>query len=213
MRFLGHHDLVRTFQRAFRRAEIKLAYSKGFHPHPRLRFSPPLSLGVESVAEYLDFDLVGCNGNTATIRSALAENLPAGVVVMDLEEIPLSEPPVSAKIQQVSYEIGSFGSLSPEEVSARIKKFHSVQTFPIEIRRKGKARRVDVKASVEDVVLSESRVTVLLKSGPSGSLNPLDVVGAILGRSREEVRSMSITKRAVRFAGPSSGTEADPHDE
>ncbi len=52
MRFLGHQDLIRVFHRTFRRKGIALDYSKGFHPHPRLRFSPPLALGVESRSEY-----------------------------------------------------------------------------------------------------------------------------------------------------------------
>ncbi len=61
MRFLGHHDVIRLFHRAFRRMALRLDYSKGFHPHPRMRFSPPLGLGIESLAEYVDFDLVNCS--------------------------------------------------------------------------------------------------------------------------------------------------------
>ena len=58
MRLIGHQDIIRLFQRAFRRGGMRLDYSNGFHPHPRLRFSPPLALGLESMAEYVDFDLV-----------------------------------------------------------------------------------------------------------------------------------------------------------
>ncbi len=77
MRFLGHQDLIRLFQRAFRRATLRLDYSRGFHPHPKLRFSPPLALGVESVTEYLDFDLVDENSDADQIASRLNANLPS----------------------------------------------------------------------------------------------------------------------------------------
>lgn len=213
MKFLGHHDLVRAFHRAFRRADIKLAYSQGFHPHPKLWFSPPLSVGLESAAEYLDFDLVRWNSNPSTITEALSANLPQGIVLMELTEIPLSQRPVSAKIQQVSYEVRSFCSVSSDEMCARIKEFNALPSFPIEIRRKGKPRRVDLKASVEKLEFSDSGVAMVLRSGPSGSMNPLDAIAAIIGRSREEVRSMNIVKGAVKFEDASFGAEADPHDE
>jgi radical SAM family uncharacterized protein/radical SAM-linked protein len=210
MRFLSHHDVVRAFHRAFRRAEIKLAYSKGFHPHPKLRFSPPLSLGVESTAEYVDFDVVNQHANPSTVGEALSRNLPAGFALMELTEISLSEPPVSAKIQQVSYEIRSFGSVSSDEIRDKIRAFNARETFPIEVKRKGKTRSMDLRASVEKLELSDSGVTMVIKSGPSGSINPLDAIAAILGRSREEVRSMNIIKTAVEFGQPSAAVEVAP---
>jgi len=56
-RFISHLDVVRLFDRAARRAKISLVYSQGFHPRPKLSFGPPLSLGVGSIAEYLDLEV------------------------------------------------------------------------------------------------------------------------------------------------------------
>src|SRR5947208_9879876 len=55
---LGHLDLVRAMPRVMRRIDAPLAYSQGFHPRPDLTFSPALSLGVVSLAEYVDMKLV-----------------------------------------------------------------------------------------------------------------------------------------------------------
>jgi hypothetical protein len=129
---------------------------------------------------------------------------------MELTEISLSEPPVSAKIQQVSYEIRSFGSVSSDEMRDKIRAFNARETFPIEVKRKGKTRSMDLRASVEKLELSDSGVTMVIKSGPSGSINPLDAIAAILGRSREEVRSMNIIKTAVEFGQPSAAVEVAP---
>ena len=112
-RFLGHRDVVRAFHRAFRRAGLKLAYSSGFHPHPEMRFPFPLSLGVESVAEDVDFDLSDTHQDVETIIKTLAKSLPEGLGPIELNEIALNDPPVSSKIQRVTYEIRSFGSLAP----------------------------------------------------------------------------------------------------
>ena len=76
MRFIGHQDIIRLFQRAFRRGGMRLDYSNGFHPHPRLRFSPPLALGLESMAEYVDFDLVNSILKVADISETLKAEPP-----------------------------------------------------------------------------------------------------------------------------------------
>ena len=57
LRFIGHLDLMRYFQKANRRADLPIAYSEGFSPHQIMSFAAPLSMGVESTAEYADFKL------------------------------------------------------------------------------------------------------------------------------------------------------------
>lgn len=57
MRFIGHLDLMRYFQKAFRRAELAIAYTEGFSPHPIMSFASPLGLGITSEGEYLDIQV------------------------------------------------------------------------------------------------------------------------------------------------------------
>lgn len=212
MRFLGHRDLIRVFSRAFRRAGMKLAYSKGFHPHPRLKFSPPLSVGVESVAEYLDFELVGSKGGAETISPSLEKNLPHGVTMLELSEIPLNDPPVSAKIQQFTYEISEFGSLSPEEIGQRVGQFHSSEVFPITLERKGKTRTRDLKTAVENLQFAGSSLTMTLKADPSHFVNPLEAAAAILGTNREHVRGMKVLKRSVGLISSRGKDRGSSHE-
>ncbi|MDP8233843.1 MAG: TIGR03936 family radical SAM-associated protein [Candidatus Saelkia tenebricola] len=58
LRFISHLDLMRLFQRVLRRAEIPVVFSKGFHPHPKIKFERALKLGVESREEKLYFKLL-----------------------------------------------------------------------------------------------------------------------------------------------------------
>ncbi len=60
MRFIGHLDVLRYFQKAFRRAQIPVSYSQGFSPHQILSFTSPLGIGLTSDAEYLDMELEEC---------------------------------------------------------------------------------------------------------------------------------------------------------
>ncbi len=75
-RFTSHLDLVRIFDRTLRRAGIPVAYSQGFHPHPKISFGHPLPLGLKSIAEYADFTL---SQPFPEIENTLSKELPGGV--------------------------------------------------------------------------------------------------------------------------------------
>jgi len=85
--YLGHLELVSIFHRAARRAELPLAFSKGFHPMPRLSFGPPLQLGVASSVELVDAYLFE-NLDTRLIQNALSANLPEGLAIISVERVP-----------------------------------------------------------------------------------------------------------------------------
>jgi radical SAM family uncharacterized protein/radical SAM-linked protein len=202
MRFLGHHDVVRVFNRALRRAGLRTDYSKGFHPHPRMRFSPPLGLGIESLAEYVDFDLVNCALRADDISRKLENTLPQGIQPLDLVETPLNEPPVSAKIHWVRYELELPGAISHGEMSEKVGRFESAASFEITKVHKGKSRTRDLKEWVYRLDLNESILGISFKSGPSGSVHPYDAISAILGMSRESIKTMRLVKTSVGFEAP-----------
>ncbi len=78
--YISHLDLMRTMQRAFARAGLKVKHSEGFNPHPRMVFAMPLSLGASSDCELVDFTLVdelGCDEVTARLEGMLPEGISA----------------------------------------------------------------------------------------------------------------------------------------
>ena len=82
--YISHLDLMRLFQRAFKRADLPLTHTKGFNPRPSVSIALPLSLGVESSCELLDFDLEGEKIDNDQILSKLNENLVEGVKVLSV---------------------------------------------------------------------------------------------------------------------------------
>lgn len=87
IRFISHLDLTRAFHRAFSRAGIPLKFSEGFSPHPKFSFALPLSVGTESLAEIADFTLkAGYEGSAEEIRTALQDQMPAGIRILSVEE-------------------------------------------------------------------------------------------------------------------------------
>lgn len=82
--WISHLDLMRLFQRAFKRAGLPLTHTKGFNPRPSVSIALPLSVGIESECELLDFDLDGEAVDNAEIRDRLNQALIAGIRVKDV---------------------------------------------------------------------------------------------------------------------------------
>ena len=82
--WISHLDLMRLFQRAFKRADLPLTHTQGFNPRPTVSIALPLSVGVESRCELLDFDLDGENIPCEEIRDRLNQTLVAGIRVLDV---------------------------------------------------------------------------------------------------------------------------------
>ncbi len=85
LRFTSHRDFQRAFERALRRAEVPMAYSAGFTPHPKVSYANAAPTGTGSEAEYLEIQLAE-RRDPDTLRTLLDESLPDGLDVIDAVE-------------------------------------------------------------------------------------------------------------------------------
>ena len=86
--YISHLDLMRLFQRAFKRAGLNLKHTQGFSPRAMVSIALPLSVGVESRCEILDYELVDQELPFDEIRERLNQAMPAGVRVLDVYDSP-----------------------------------------------------------------------------------------------------------------------------
>jgi radical SAM-linked protein len=194
-RFLGHLEFSQAIIRAFRRAEIPLVFSQGFHPLPRVAFGPPLPVGTESWAEYLDFHVQGKFWpEEGLVR--LNQVLFPGVEILAIQEIPLKSPSIFDNIITILYNI------SLNEPSAlreeKISRFEKAEAFPVLWTRKNK--NIDLKKYLLSVNLAEERSLRLhLRFGPEGTLRPEEALGFIMGWTEQEKPALPIQKIQVFF--------------
>ncbi|HQF94022.1 MAG TPA: TIGR03936 family radical SAM-associated protein, partial [Microthrixaceae bacterium] len=87
IRFLGHRDLARCWERAIRRAELPMAYSEGFSPRPKLHYGLALPTGAESLAEYMDIDLA-TDIDIVGLDKLLSDGMPDGVDITGIAVVP-----------------------------------------------------------------------------------------------------------------------------
>lgn len=205
-RFLSHLELNTIIIRALRRAEIPLRFSEGYHPMPRIDFGPALPVGVESLAEFFDFDSFGYL-DASEVREKLQASCPKDIVPISCQEIPYDTPSLFKESARIHYriEIPEEMGWSGEILEARIEDFRQRPTCVIRRQFKGKVRELDAKAIVKGVEVRPPRTLLLtVHSGPEGGVRLLEVVGTLLGLAQEEVRRLRILKTEVEFVRPST---------
>ena len=103
VRFIGHLDVMRYFQKVMRRAEVDIRYSEGFSPHQIMSFASPLSVGLISHAEYVDID-VNSSGNSNGMVRRLNEVSAEGLEVLSYRELPETAKNAMSLVLQAFYE-------------------------------------------------------------------------------------------------------------
>ena len=107
LRYIGHLDLVRAWERALRRAGLPVAWTHGFTPRIRLSFAAPLSLGVVGERELADLFLTDpVSGDD--VQSQLRAQLPAGCDLLDAVDLPVGAPSLTSQVEWAQYEVSAW---------------------------------------------------------------------------------------------------------
>lgn len=175
LRFISHHDVMRLFQRALRRAGIELRMSQGFNPHPKMIFAMPLGVGVESDCETLLLDTSRWYKATE-VRERLQAELPLGIKLLKAE---LAGPQESAVPREVTYVVTLRGSDRKDEIDRRIQSFLQSRKVEIDRVRLEKVTRLDVRPHVIALESSPEGLRMRIRITPKGTARPEEVLGAI----------------------------------
>ena len=145
MRYVGHLDLHRSWERTFRRAGLPLAYSQGFHPQPRLNLACALPLGFTSQCEIIDAWLEE-SLPLPQVRDALASTIPPGLEITKLESVEASAPALQTQVASTVYIITFLDDIP--DLDERLSKVISADNLPRE--RRGKP--YDLRPLIEGIV-------------------------------------------------------------
>lgn len=171
MKFVGHLDLLKIFQRAVKRSNLPVAYSKGFNPHQIMGFAVPLALGMESVAECIDIEFeedIDCE----YIKESLSKALPNGMDILVVRKFYENEKSAAALITAADYEITlDFNMDNPQEI---IDKMMSQSELLIERTSKRKTKIVDIKKDIFEINAIENvdktKLKVKISTGSAENL-------------------------------------------
>jgi radical SAM-linked protein len=183
LRYTGHLDLHKLWERAARRAELPLAYSQGFHPQPKMNMAAALPLGFSSRCEVMDMRLE----HTITLDdlpTRLNETLPSGLQVVGVEQVDERAPALQTQVASAEYEVTLTDPVDRSELKRRIDSVLELETMPRE--RRGKL--YDLRPLVEELhLLTDGKIFMRLAAREGATGRPEEVLD-MLGIAFEETR-------------------------
>ncbi|MGE3075564.1 MAG: TIGR03936 family radical SAM-associated protein [Dehalococcoidia bacterium] len=144
LRYISHLDVLRAWERSLRRAELPLAYSQGFTPHPKLAFGSPLPMGFVSEGEVMDVTLDE-RVDVSEFRSRLAEETTADLALLDAMEVAASEPAPQAAMLWADYRLSL--PVEPAEAARVVAAFLKEESHPWREERGERVREYDLRAA------------------------------------------------------------------
>lgn len=185
LRYTGHLDLHKLWERAARRAELPLAYSQGFHPQPKMNMAAALPLGFSSRCEVLDMKLEQ-DISLADLPTRLNMTLPSGLQVVGVEQVDERAPALQTQVLGAEYEVTLTEPVEDAELERRIRSVKDLQSIPRE--RRGKM--YDLRPLIEELtVLSDGKIFMRLTAREGATGRPeevLDVLGIAFEGTRIE---------------------------
>ncbi|MFF8727382.1 TIGR03936 family radical SAM-associated protein [Streptomyces sp. NPDC015171] len=144
LRFTSHRDFQRAFERALRRAEVPMAYSAGFTPHPKVSYANAAPTGTGSEAEYLEIALTAPR-DPETLRALLDESLPDGLDVV--EAVEARTPGLADRLTASVWELRLDG-VDPAGAESAVEAFNRAETVEVRRTTKNGVRTFDARSAV-----------------------------------------------------------------
>ena len=172
VRFIGHLDIMRYFQKAIRRAGIDIAYSTGFSPHQIMSFASPLSVGHESCGEYFDVELNSIT-DTEEIKMRLNRTMAEGIQILQVAVLDETEGNAMASVAAADYLISFRDSVSlPDDWKEKLTAFYKKDKIPVIKKTKKGEREIDLKETIYQLEIREDQVYMLLDAGSGSNMKP-----------------------------------------
>ena len=181
MRFIGHLDIMRYFQKAMRRAHIDIAFTEGFSPHMIMSFAAPLGVGLTSDGEYMDIEIRTPVSSEDAIRQ-LNEVMVEGMKVLSFRQIEEGKAgKAMSLVAAADYTVSFRPGYEPEgDWQSKLEEF--IQKDSILVLKKTKKSEVetDIRPMIYQLSVKDDKVHMTLATGSAANLKPELVMSAFL---------------------------------
>ncbi len=170
LKYIGHLDTMRYFQKLMRRADIPIAYSNGMSPHQIMSFALPLGIGDESVGEYADIELTKSVKSTEALNALKAAGVDE-ICILSFKELPDGAKNAMASVEAADYEI-RFKKMPCDDLCERFTAFLSQDEIMILKRTKKSEKMVDLKPFIFSDKTEKDALILRLKCGSVDNTKP-----------------------------------------
>ena len=172
MKFIGHLDIMRYFQKAIRRAEIPIAFTSGYSPHMIMSFANPLGVGLTSDGEYFDIELTESIASKEAVRR-LNEQMVDGMEIVSFVQIPDDKKSKGMSIVAGADYLSSVknGSL-PEDLAEKLEAFYAQNEICVVKKTKKSEKEVDIRPMIYKLECRDGKIYMRVAAGSVQNLKP-----------------------------------------
>lgn len=211
LRFTSHRDFARAFERALRRADVPMAYSAGFSPHPKISYVGAAPTGVASEAEYLDIGLAR-ESDPDQIRAALDGALPDG---LDILEIVPATGSLADRMQAAHWRVELPG-VDPDRLHDAVLALLGTTELSVERLTKDGRREIDVRQALvsakvrPEVVVGGRAILEVVVRQVTPAVRPDDILAALRIVADLAPEAPAVSVRVAQGPLDETGAVSDP---
>lgn len=218
IRYIGHLDVMRFYQKCLRRAQIPVCYTGGFSPHQMLTFAAPLSVGLESYGEYLDVEVESITTSEDFMRRLNEASIPE-IKIVSVKRLPENAGNAMASVAAARYLVSFREGRCPElfkagddEIKAFLNDFTALASISYEKEGKKGMREVDLRPGIFSLSWhpDSHSVEMLLDASSGDNVKPAQVLDALLSRHSDKLapNALKIVRLDTYTRLPSENDEA-----
>lgn len=180
VRYIGHLDVMRFFQKAIRRAKIDIAYSTGYSPHQIMSFASPLGVGLESNGEYMDIEVYSFT-SCEDVKTRLNQVSVPGIQVEDVCVLPKEAGNAMASVAAAAYTVRFAAGKAPKaDFAAYLPQFLKKEEIFITKEGKKGLRQVNIRSGIYCCKWEKDAFHMLVDASSAGNIKPVQVISAML---------------------------------
>lgn len=207
MKFIGHLDIMRYFQKAIRRAEIPIAFTSGYSPHMIMSFANPLGVGLTSDGEYFDIELTESIASKEAVRR-LNKQMVDGMEIVSFVQIPDDKKSKGMSIVAGADYLSSVknGSL-PEDLAEKLEAFYAQNEICVVKKTKKSEKEVDIRPMIYKLECRDGKIYMRVAAGSVQNLKPELVTEAFVRYLGIDAEEVTFTHHRLETFAESEGTE------
>ncbi len=189
LKFIGHLDVMRYFQKAIRRAGIDISYSAGFSPHQIMSFASPLGIGLESNGEYMDIE-VNSLTSSREFMNALNAQMAEGIKILEVRLLPDNAGNAMASVAAAKYTVAFRDGYQPSFLSGQaVADFYAQKEIMVTKKTKKSESTFDMKPFIFACCLDETNGSIILTvdASSAGNIKPALVIKALYDYNHQEL--------------------------
>lgn len=192
LKYIGHLDVQRFFQKAVRRAGIDVAYTTGFSPHQIMSFAAPLGVGLESNGEYMDMEVnsfTGCDDIVNRLNRASVE----GIEILSAVVLPKEAGNAMASVAAAGYTVRFREGRAPAfDWRGQMAAFFARESIPFVKETKHGTAEINLKSGIFALELRDDSIYMLLNASSAGNIKPQMVIEAFLTAYQDTLKENAL---------------------